>query len=592
MKSRKKQKSGRGALALLFAVLVLCAGAFLWYTFAPGSDRADPAAYYAAMGDAAVYVDSSQAAVKTVRQGEEYYLEESWVKESLVPRLFYEAEEDAWLYALPNGNAVFPLTGTAYTLPASDGGPASDSPTKGNLNAPAGLTKDGERYVSAEVVCLLTGAAAERFSDPSRLYLWTMTGAPKEQAVLKDDAVLRAGAGRKSLIVAEEEKGAKALLLSEAGDWTLVRTQDGHLGYTQARHLEGRTPWEPVRSYIVQDYSRPPRSGRVVLSWHAANGPVTNATLEDVVKEAKGLTAVSPTWFSLTGDQGEITSAAERSYVDRAHELGVEVWIRLDDFDKENDVAASLGTLSRRSRLIGQILAETLRVGADGINVDFERIRQESSEGFLQFVRELSAACRREDLVLSVDNFALAGNHHIYQPEEQAVFADYIVTMGYGEHWRGSGAGTNASIGFTRKCIEEMLGRGVPADQLVHAIPFYVPVWRERPAQIGDAGARTDGDPVYPIYTLDVSSVSMGRAAAMLADAGVTPTWLETEGCWYGQYEEDGAAVRIWLEDVRSVKLKCKEVEEAGIAGIAAWRLGFEDPGVWPLIGDGADKTP
>lgn len=63
-----------------------------------------------------------------------------------------------------------------------------------------------------------------------------------------------------------------------------------------------------------------------------------------------------------------------------------------------------LSKTSVRKKLIDSLMDEADTYGFDGINLDFESLKEEAGVHYIQFIRELSVACRKKGLVLSVDN--------------------------------------------------------------------------------------------------------------------------------------------------------------------------------------------
>ena len=150
----------------------------------------------------------------------------------------------------------------------------------------------------------------------------------------------------------------------------------------------------------------------------------------------------------------------------------------MDNFNKEVDSYTVLSSTSKRARLIEGLVQAAAACGMDGINIDFEQISEETGEHFVQFIRELSIPCRANGLVLSVDNYVPVGNTNHYGRAEQGRVADYVIIMGYDEHWSGSQeAGSVASIGFVETGIQKTLEE-VPAEKIINAIPFYTRVWK------------------------------------------------------------------------------------------------------------------
>lgn len=110
----------------------------------------------------------------------------------------------------------------------------------------------------------------------------------------------------------------------------------------------------------------------------------------------KGVNINYPTWFSLSDNEGNISSIASDSYVNLAHRCGMEVWGLVDNFKSEVSTSEVLSYTSRRERLINQLISAAVEHNLDGLNIDFESVAPESGEDFIQFIRELSTKCRSE----------------------------------------------------------------------------------------------------------------------------------------------------------------------------------------------------
>ncbi|MFR6590764.1 MAG: glycosyl hydrolase family 18 protein [Gallintestinimicrobium sp.] len=118
------------------------------------------------------------------------------------------------------------------------------------------------------------------------------------------------------------------------------------------------------------------------------------------------------------------------------------MWALIDDFTHREDNGVDpqeiLSYTSKRTAIIEVLMSEADRCGFDGINVDFEKVTEDGSQDYIQFIRELSVACRQKGLVLSVDNYVPHNYNAHYKWAEQGVMADYVIIMGYDEHWGGS----------------------------------------------------------------------------------------------------------------------------------------------------------
>ncbi|MDE6320318.1 MAG: chitinase, partial [Lachnospiraceae bacterium] len=192
----------------------------------------------------------------------------------------------------------------------------------------------------------------------------------------------------------------------------------------------------------------------------------------------EGLNVISPTWFTLTGNEGEFSSFAAASYVQRAHEMGLEVWGLVGNVESVDvDMYELLSRSSSRWKLITNLVAAAQEYDLDGINIDFENLSLDAGEPFIQFIRELSIPCRKYGIVLSVDNYVPMNHTDHYDRAEQGVVADYVIIMGYDEHYNGSKeAGSVASINFVENGIKNTVA-DVPAKKVINALPFYTRLW-------------------------------------------------------------------------------------------------------------------
>ena len=225
-----------------------------------------------------------------------------------------------------------------------------------------------------------------------------------------------------------------------------------------------------------------------------------------------------------------------------------------------------------------------MQLGIDGINVDFEKISAECGEHYIQFIRELSVKCHQNGLVLSVDNYVPQEYNRQYHRKEQGVFADYVVIMGYDEHYGGSPvAGSVSSYNFVRSGIENTL-KEVPASKVISALPFFTRVWKETPKTAEELSAQAGTEAAEYSNNVESTAYSMAEAAAVVAQAGATANWDDETKQNFATWETGGSTFKVWLEDVNSLEPKLQLMKDYGLAGTAAWRLGQEEPEVWELI--------
>jgi len=393
-------------------------------------------------------------------------------------------------------------------------------------------------------------------------------------ARLSQKTAVRYQGGIKSDILVELTKGDVVTVLEKLENWSKVKTADAYIGYVENKFLKDETQEARVCNTGFQEfvYNNVKKDGKINLTFHQVFEEVGGDVLANVLASTKTVNVVAPTWFRLTNSSGDFTSLANASYVAKAHELGVDVWALITDVDSsdlygvEIDFVELLSSAENRRYLIDGLMAQVDRYGLDGINIDFEKVRSDSGIHFVQFVRELSIETRKRGVVLSVDNYVPSEYTAHYNRKEQGIVADYIIIMGYDEHYVGGGAaGSNASIDFVERGIANTKDV-VPAEKIINAIPFYTRVWESGP----------DG--------LKASTLTMIAEADWVNRTGVTPTW-DDESCQnYAEYQVNDILYQCWLEDADSIAVKLQVMQSQGIKGVASWKLGIEVPAVWDVI--------
>lgn len=425
-------------------------------------------------------------------------------------------------------------------------------------------------YIALDYVKQYSNFSYEGFEGPARLQIYTEWN-EKQIAKIKKDTAVRLRGGVKSEILEEVSSGDKVIVLEEMENWSKVKTNDAVIGYVENKRLTDVSSESPipVTDYTEPEYTSITRDYKINLGWHVIAGLAGNSTLETVTANTEGLNVISPTWFKLNDNAGNFISFASQDYVDRAHGKGLEVWALVENIEYKDsiDMYAILSSTSIREKLINGLVEQALTYGIDGINVDFEQISMDCGEHYIEFIRELSIPCREYGIVLSVDNYVPTGYTDHYDRQEQGVVADYVIIMGYDEHYAGSPeAGSVASINFVEEGISKTVEQ-VPSNKVINAVPFYTRIWE------------TNGG------KLSSQAVGMDVAEEFISAHNIQVEWDEETCQNYGEYTSGASRYQVWLEDESSIEVKLNIMEKYNIGGVASWRLGYEKPEIWDIIG-------
>lgn len=548
------------AIVLIIIVGLIFVGTQYVEKYSYSKEMQDLNEYYhlEAADDVAIVLHNERIDTKAKLMEGKVYLDIDSVKKLLNDRFYIDTNENWLIYTLPNVVVKSPLESTTYF----------EGTAQLECDAPITIIKNDTTYVLLDYVKKFTGFTYTLFNDPARIQL-DKTWDEEEVATVSKDNAVRIKGGVKSPILREVSKGEKVTILDRMETWTKVKTDDSMMGYIENKYLKDECFEIPAiqSDFVEPEYTSIHRDYKINLGWHAIYTMAGNDTFDEYTAGTKGLNVISPTWFSLTDNEGNYTSFASSSYVNKAHNSGMEVWALVDNLSQEVSTYEIMSYTSKRERLEQNLISEVLAVGADGINLDFEQISYDAGEHYVQFIREMSVLCRANNIVLSVDNYVPRESTTHYNRKEQGVVADYVIIMGYDEHWGGGGvAGSVASLPYVLDGIEQTLSE-VPSQKVINAIPFYTRVWK------------TNGGEV----TSD--ALGMGQARDWAKENGVELTW-DQEACqYYGEKVMGGVIYQVWLEDNESIAAKLSVMESHNLAGVAEWKLGFETNDVWDVIG-------
>lgn len=567
------------AIVLIIVVIAISVGAKLVDKYSYSKERADLEEYFGidSEGEVAIVLGDERVEESARLMDGAYYFDLATVHKYFNERFYEDKNEQLLLYTLPDDTVRVEIGSSSYMT--KDGAADLGYPAARYAQAYDG---SGETlYIAADYVKLFTDYTYQTFTEPDRMQVYAEGYAGesmKTAEILKDTAVRYQG-GVKSPILKDMAAGEQVAVLEEMENWSKVKTEDAIIGYVENKRLaengagdvsvQPQPQTENISAFVNPEFTSISKPYKINLAWHAVAGTAGNDTLESALENTKGVNVISPTWFALTDNDGNFSSFASQSYVDKAHDMGLEVWALIDNFTNPDvETYEVLSYTSKRAYLIQGLVDAALEYDLDGINIDFEGLTQDAGEHFIQFIRELSVECRKNGLVLSVDNYVPRGFNDHYERGEQGVFADYVIIMGYDEHYNGSQeAGSVASIGFVEEGIQKTVNE-VPPEKVINAVPFYTRIWKSEGAN------------------LTSEAVGMELAEQFVDNHNIEVRWDEVTCQNYGEVQEGGIFYQVWLEDEQSIEAKLNIMQKYNIAGVAAWKLGFEKASIWDVIGN------
>ena len=543
----KKYKPIVAVVVLVILVAVLGIVTHVVMKYIPSGEKMDLNEYYGEMadGEIAIVLGTEKLDERGMVDGDRVYLPLNVVNTYLNQRYYWDSANQQVLYATPSE-----LTAVATSSESGD----------------QVWLKDDTVYLNLTYIQQYTDIDAYISKEPYRIAIQYQFDNIKTVTVKKNTSIRYRG-GIKSPVVTSVKKGAQLRLIEELDNWDQVATDDGYIGYIDKKNVGKASETTFDRNFEREQYSYLTMDGKVNMVWHQVTSTDANAYFADATANMTGVNVISPTWFYLLDTSGNIANISSADYVAQAHEKGLKVWGLIDNFTQEVSTTETLSNTAARQNIISQLIQAATSVGMDGINVDFESLSEDVGIHFLEFLRELSIECHKNNLVLSVDNPVPEDFTSHYDRAEQGRVVDYVIIMGYDEHYVGSEAGSVASLPWVEQGIQDTLAE-VPAERVINAVPFYTRLWR------------TTGGNVTS------EAIGMDQAQQVISENNVETYWDKTTSQNYGKYDIDNSTYQIWIEDSQSIAEKVKLVSKYNLAGVSAWKLGFENSGIWQVISD------
>ena len=565
-----KKRKNHAIMVLIPILLILIVGAVtvgipLYKKYSYGKETADLHEHYGVSGDmAAIILQNEQTAYQALVRDGRCYFDYDTVRAFLTQGFFYDGNY--------NGGTLM-FTTAKETYEVTDGSSSySVSGVTTDLGFPLTLRENNRLYISADYLKMFCTFTAEAYE--CRVQLNTQWGTAREMRTVTRDTQIRERGGIKSPILREVEEGETVELIEAMEDWSKVKTSDAIIGYIENKRM---TSAEPVTDMApippaLPEYTTVRLDTRVNLGFHQISGLGGNDTLGEALNEAAGINVIAPTWISVTDEQGSLRNFCSADYVAKCHQKGLKVWVVVDNFNYANengfdlDETLLLSDTARRRKLASDLVAAVMEVGADGLNFDFEGMPAESSDYFVQFLRETSVLCRQNGICLSTDNYVPYDYNSHYRLDLQGQFVDYVLIMGYDEHTPyGGTAGSVSSLGFTSDGLTLTLEK-VPSEKVINAVPFYTVVWTTK-----------DGVTTGKYLTLV-------NQAEYVANLGLTPVWDEETSQNYLEWREGTTLYQVWLEDTSSLMAKLNVMNTLDLGGVGAWRIGYGTSDSWNLL--------
>lgn len=552
---QKKSKS-KGFIVggLLFSFLFILSSILLFFYPFASSERLE---YFT--GENPLLFEGTQMG-NAIIEGDSVYVPYQFMREYIDEGIAFDEKSDSIIITTKDKVVQMPSESLTYYV--------NEEPVE--LHFSPIKDEAGELYIALDPIISYYPIQYEILPDSKGIWIQKhgeklAHGTITKEEVHEEKLRLRTEPTLQSPYLAQAKMGEKIYIEGEQEEYYYIRKENGIAGYVNKKLVKTGEEVEIVVQREQREVALPKIDGPIQLTWEAVYTKNPNTSQ---IPQMPGVNVVSPTWFELANEQGDIKNLGSLSYVNWAKDRGYQVWALFSNaFDPELTYHA-FKDFETRQKMIRELLHYSQIYDLDGINIDIENVNPEHGPIITQFVREATPYFHEAGLVVSMDiTFIAKGNwSEFYEREKLAQIVDYLAVMAYDEHWGSSPkAGSVASFPWVEENLKKLL-EIVPSEKLILGVPLYTRLW-----EVKDNG--------------EVSSkaLAMDKIKEWLDTNGLIPIYDEDSGQNYAELyvAEEEVTYKVWLEDELSLKKRVEIAKKYDLAGVASWSRYFADETAW-----------
>ncbi|NLX61928.1 MAG: glycoside hydrolase [Tissierellia bacterium] len=492
-------------------------------------------------------------------EGDIIYLSFDFVKEYIDPDIFYDEKERMLIITDQDKVLRFIVGDNRATVNHREF--IVDLPIK---------EIEGQVYIPEDILSRQYGLDINYWENTNAITIDRLSENYIIGQVIMEGGHIRTSFDIKSPIIFKDvDVETNLFIFEEYMDWYKVRTFDGIIGYMEKKYIKIDLVTN-MHSTENNPFIDEKSNEKINLTWDYTHRKMENFEGANIIY---GVNVLSPTWFEIIDEKGNINDKGNKDYVIEYQNLGYKIWPLISNGFNPDLTSKLLSSSLAREKIIKNIVLLYDEYGVDGINIDFENVYLKDRDLLTQFVRELYPVFKEKGMTVTMDVTPISVSENwsmCYDRKRLSESVDYIVLMAYDQHWATSPvAGSVAQYTWVEASLKKVLEE-VPREKLILGMPFYTRLWTIEET--------TEGEKVTSL------ALSMEDAKKFIEENSISLEWDEESGQYYGEVVKEDKTYKIWLEDDESLRLKASLVNKYGLAGIATWRKGFEMEDIWPAL--------
>ncbi len=273
----------------------------------------------------------------------------------------------------------------------------------------------------------------------------------------------------------------------------------------------------------------------------------------------------SITHFSYSPDEnGVLRMIGENNFSTLLEEVGVLPFLCVTNTTEKGGFSTSylsklFASKEKTDTMISSIVKTCKERGYQGVNIDFEYISPKDKEKYLSFLRELKSSLSVPLAVSLAPKTKREQKGTLYEAHDYASvgeIADMIILMTYEWGYQYGPAMPVAPLDRVKEVLDYAV-QDIPSEKILIGIPNYgydytLPF---------EKGSRAKA-----LYNIAFPDYARQKKASI--------SYLKKEATpYFRYYDEQKKEHLVYFEDVRSVREKCRLVEEYKLKGLSVWTI-------------------
>ncbi|HLJ50998.1 MAG TPA: glycosyltransferase [Bryobacteraceae bacterium] len=277
------------------------------------------------------------------------------------------------------------------------------------------------------------------------------------------------------------------------------------------------------------------------------------------------LTHLIPEWMTLENGKGDLSDESDATVIKIAADANLPILVQVNNYRdgwQAGDLHKMLNSADARANLVDNIYSNIVEHKFAGVSIDFEQLPVRDKARMVQFMQELHAKLQPKGYLIAQS--VPTDDDNSFDLKRLAAIDDFVIPMVYDEHYQTSEPGPVASQNWFDDQLDA-LAKVLPPQKTVIGFGNYGYDWV--------IGTREGG--VEVTYSDVISAAESNREGI---------TWDKDQENPVLRYKAGNAQHEVWFLDAVTAVNQMEDVADQGFRGVALWRLGAEDPGLWTVF--------